>query len=83
MHTTISFSFEVRRYVPSELEQINSSFANVTGPWIMSAGRWDNHREAVQQACEWLLWVSGESPQQYELRIVQVEELDLVEEPTR
>lgn len=79
MKTQHSFSFQVRRFVPPEMEQFNSISANLTGAWVMSAGRWDTHLEAVQAADKWLEKQAETEPQQYELQIVQVEELELID----
>lgn len=67
MHTTISYTFRAQ---PMS-EHLGTN-------WIMSAGRWDTHIEAVKAASNWLLHMAGETPQQYAIGIIQVEELELV-----
>jgi len=80
MKTHYSFTFQARRYVAPQAEQYLSTGSNFTGPWIMSAGRWSSHGEAVAMAAAWLVRQAEEDPQQYELAIVQVEELELTNE---
>lgn len=77
MDTTISFSFQARRYVPPELEQHNSIESRFTGQWVMSAGRWDTMAQAAKAAGDWLLMQAAIEPQQYEIAVIQVEELVL------
>lgn len=62
METIVSFSFEARR---------------LDGPWIISAGRWDSHEQAARAAAHWLVARASETNQQFELRVVQVEEWEL------
>jgi hypothetical protein len=79
MKTQHSFSFEARRYVPPHLERVNSIESDCSSSWIMSAGRWDSHIEAAKAAAAWLVANAEADVQQHEIRVVQVEELDLVE----
>jgi hypothetical protein len=82
MHTTISYSFKARPYYPEE--DIGSPSLPVTieacptGPWLTSAGRWGSHAEAVNAATDWLKSQLDITPQQYEIALIQVEELDLI-----
>jgi len=79
MKTQHSFTFEVRRYVSESQWQINSLESNTTSAWIMSAGRWDTMEQATQAAALWLVRQAAEDAQQYEIRVVQVEELELTD----
>lgn len=71
MKTSFSFSFQARPVWDEKFEREPS--------WITSAGRWDSHEQAVKAAAEWLIHMAGESPQEYQLQIVQIEELELID----
>lgn len=79
MKTTISFTFAARPYYPAEDWGPVKIEACPTGDWITSAGRWNSHAEAVEAASNWLKGQLDITPQQYEIRMITVEELDLPE----
>ena len=82
MDTTISFTFRARPYYPEENIGTPSLPVTIaphpTGEWLISAGRWNSHVEAVEAAAKWLRRQVDITPQQYEISIITVEELDLV-----
>jgi predicted Zn-dependent protease len=77
MKTLNSFTFQARRYVPPHMESCNSIESYCSSSWYMSAGRWESHKEAAEAAAKWLVARASEDNWQYELAIIQVEELEL------
>jgi hypothetical protein len=76
--TVNSFTFQARYYVEPYMERHNSIESDFTGNWIVSSGRWDSHAAAVNVAAAWLIEQANEGPQQYQIAIIQVEELELL-----
>ena len=76
MQTRFSFSFAAKLVDTGERDYIGKP----PNEFVTSAGRWDTLDQAVRKAAEWLIYMAGESPQQYCIEIVQVEELALIED---
>lgn len=77
MQTIVNFSFRAK-YAEQDDELDRVVVIGPANPWIMSAGRWENHAEAVKAASHWLACQADNSPSMFAIEIVTVEELELI-----